>query len=297
MKREKRKISGVLLLDKISGISSNKALQQVKHLFNAEKAGHTGSLDPLASGMLPICLGEATKYCQYLLDADKTYYTVGQLGIKTSTGDAEGEILVRHPVPDYSQETIAAVVNSFKGDITQVPPMYSALKHQGQPLYKLARKGIAIERAPREVHIAAITLLNYEHQHITLAVHCSKGTYIRTLVEDIGEKLGCGAHVIVLRRLAVAHYRADQMINFAQLQQLADVNNLEQQLLPVDTLLPSFPALELSVAEACKLRQGQAINLRQPVPEGLSKLYCEEAFIGLGKIIAHTLYPERLMAA
>lgn len=294
----KRRIHGILLLDKMTGISSNKALQQVKYLYRAQKAGHTGSLDPLASGMLPICFGEATKYSQYLLDAAKQYYVIGQLGVKTTTGDTEGEISAVRPVPEFSAATLAAVVNRFQGEIVQIPPMYSALKHQGQPLYKLARQGVAIERTPRKVHIFTNELLNYHEQCLTLRVTCSKGTYIRTLIEDIGEALGCGAHVTVLRRLSVAHFQETQMISFATLEQQTTDNEatLDNLLLPIETLLPAFPKLELTTEQAIRLRQGQPIT-HTSLPEGIIKLYLHSNFIGLGKGLVNQLLPERLIVA
>ena len=213
----KRDVNGILLLDKPKGLSSNAALQQVKRLYCARKAGHTGSLDPLASGMLPICFGKATKMSQQWLNADKIYHVRAQLGIQTTTGDAEGSIVAEKAVPDLTPKIIEQTLNRFRGEIQQVPPMYSALKHQGQPLYKLARRGITIERLPRAVIIHHLSLLSYENHQLELQVHCSKGTYIRTLIEDIGEALHCGAHVVELRRLSVGNFSAEQMISLEQL--------------------------------------------------------------------------------
>ena len=195
-----REINGIVLLDKDTGLSSNAALQKVKRLFFAKKAGHTGALDPLASGILPICLGQATKVAGFLLDDDKRYFVRGQFGQITDTGDSEGEVIKTQAFNDFTHKEIRLAVNHFVGDIEQVPPMYSALKKDGQPLYKLARQGIEIDRPPRPVTIHHIDYLGYENGVVSLEVSCSKGTYIRTLIEDIGNKLGCGAHVIELRR-------------------------------------------------------------------------------------------------
>ena len=200
-----RDINGIVLLDKDTGLSSNAALQKVKRLFFAKKAGHTGSLDPLASGILPICLGQATKVAQFLLDDDKRYYVRGKLGEITDTGDCEGVIVKTQAFEQLNKEKVVAAAMSFKGDILQVPPMYSALKKDGQPLYKLARQGIEIERPARPVTIHNIDFISYEQGVIALNVSCSKGTYIRSLIQDIGDKLGCGAHVIELRRTGFAH--------------------------------------------------------------------------------------------
>ena len=213
-----RSISGVLLLDKSLEITSNQALQRVKRLYQAKKAGHTGSLDPLAHGMLPICLGEATKFSHFLLESDKEYKVIAKLGEITATGDAEGPIIEKRDIYPFSEQELIAVLNRFKGAITQTPPMYSALKHQGQPLYELARKGITVERKSRQIHIYDLQLVEYSLNQLTLRVKCSKGTYIRSLVEDIGLALGCGAHVVHLRRVSVAHFKAEHMVTDATLQ-------------------------------------------------------------------------------
>lgn len=225
-KKSKRSLDGVLLLDKPSGISSNQALQRVKWLFSAAKAGHTGSLDPLATGMLPICFGRATKLSQILLNDDKTYQVVAQLGVRTTTSDLEGEVVVERPVPDYDHATLNAVLENFRGNIQQIPSMFSALKYQGQPLYKLARKGITIERPARSISIYQLNILSYQCQQLTLQVRCSKGTYIRTLVDDLGERLGCGAHVLKLRRISVNRFRQHQMHTLPVLQAAADASDI-----------------------------------------------------------------------
>ena len=222
---KKRLISGILLLDKPKGISSNQALQIAKQLFAANKVGHTGSLDPLATGLLPLCFGEATKFSQFLLNADKTYWVSARLGVKTNTGDAEGEIIQSRPINTDALEKLEAILASFCGTISQIPPMFSALKHKGKPLYKLARQGIVIERSPRTVQIHRLQLLDRVNENtVNLEIKCSKGTYIRTLIEDIGEALGCGAYVQELRRLGVANYLAEQMVSLEQLKEKKQKN-------------------------------------------------------------------------
>jgi tRNA pseudouridine55 synthase len=211
--RKGRDITGIVVIDKPSGHSSNHVLQQVKRLFDAKKAGHTGSLDPLASGVLPICLGEATKLSGYLLDADKQYAVTCKLGITTDSGDADGEVIAEQPIPDFDEAGLQTIINSFIGEQDQVPPMFSALKYQGQPLYKLARQGIEVERKSRRIRIYEIELLDCSYDSFTLSVRCSKGTYIRTLVEDISHKLGTGGHVTMLRRTAVAGYTLEDAIS------------------------------------------------------------------------------------
>ena len=228
-----RDVTGILLLDKPSGITSNAALQQVKHLYFARKAGHTGSLDPLASGILPICMGEATKVSAFLLDADKRYQVRCRLGIRTTTADAEGEVLEERPIGTYSGDQLEAVFDGFRGRIEQIPPMYSALKHKGERLYKLARQGVEVEREPRPVNIYELTLAGQGDDWIDIDVHCSKGTYIRTLAEDIGEKLGCGAHVAALRRSAVGPYGSDQLITLEQLEALKETDMPAIGLVPI----------------------------------------------------------------
>lgn len=272
-------IHGILLLDKAIGISSNRALQEVKNLFNAKKAGHTGSLDPLATGMLPICFGEATKFSQFLLNADKRYYVVAKLGIKTTTGDREGEILEERSVGVINLENI---LPSFRGEIQQIPSMYSAIKHQGQPLYKLARQGIEVERKVRTVSIHDLTLLEQTADTLTFSVHCSKGTYVRTLVEDIGERLGCGAHITQLRRLEVSPYQESQMINY---EQLKDISGLQECLLPIETLVQDFPKLSITDTSAFYLKQGQAVMVPHAPTSGWVALYLHSGkFLGMGEI-------------
>ncbi len=283
---KKRLISGILLLDKPKGISSNQALQIAKQLFAANKVGHTGSLDPLATGLLPLCFGEATKFSQFLLNADKTYWVSARLGIKTNTGDAEGEIIESRPINRDALEKIAAILTSFCGTISQIPPMFSALKHKGRPLYQLARQGIVVERSPRTVQIHRLQLLDRVNENtLNLEIKCSKGTYIRTLIEDIGEALGCGAYVQELRRLGVANYVAEQMVSLAQLQELSQPER-DQQLLSLDSLLPEWPILKISQAATYYLHRGQAILLPNLPKQGLIRLVLQESgrFVGIGEI-------------
>lgn len=259
LKRFHRTVNGVLLLDKPQGMTSNKALQSMKQLFHAKKAGHTGSLDPLATGMLPICLGTATKFAQFLLDANKAYYVKGRLGIRTASGDRESHVIAERPVHKITKHLLEKTLFRFRGLIDQTPSMYSALKHKGQPLYKLARRGIEVERKTRQVNIGELDLLKWGSNFVDLYVHCSKGTYIRTLVDDLGEALGCGAHVVVLRRLSVAHYREDQVISLAQLEREYDKENesaLDHYLLPLALIVSHFPVLKLSTSTTCYVKQG-----------------------------------------
>ncbi|GAB3341428.1 MULTISPECIES: tRNA pseudouridine(55) synthase TruB [Chromohalobacter] len=275
-------VDGVLLLDKAQGISSNHALQQVRRLYEAQKAGHTGTLDPMATGLLPICFGEATKFSAYLLDADKTYRTHVRLGETTDSGDAEGTLVERHSVPALVEQDIEAVLARFRGDIEQIPPMYSALKHQGRPLYELAREGKQVERAARRVRVYDMRLLSCEAEGFELEVRCSKGTYIRTLAEDIGRALGCGAHITSLRRLRSGPFDADAMQGFEALEQM-DGASRQARLLPVDAMLPHVPALEVAAIESRRLLQGQRarVDTGALAPDETARLYHDGAFLGL----------------
>lgn len=298
-RRKFRKLNGILLLDKALGISSNKALQDARFLFQAEKAGHTGSLDPLASGMLPVCFGEATKVSAFLLDSDKRYVTTAALGYVSTTGDAEGEKLNPRPVPVLGDMDIEAVLTRFRGEISQTPPMYSALKKNGQPLYKLARQGVEVEREARSVTIHELRLLEYTETSLTLDVRCSKGTYIRTLVEDIGEALGCGAYVSMLHRKSVDPFAEYPMHTLESLRQLAEQGQdaLDSVLLPMDIALPNVPAVALDETETLRIRQGQRIPLVDQADCPLIRLYSEgDVFVGLGKIIRGVVHPVRLLA-
>ncbi|HED40964.1 MAG TPA: tRNA pseudouridine(55) synthase TruB [Chromatiales bacterium] len=295
-----REVNGILLFDKPAGMSSNALLQRIKRIFNARKAGHTGSLDPLATGLLPICLGEATKMSGFLLDADKRYQVTIKLGIKTTTGDAEGEAILTREVGHYSNPELELVLAEFLGDIEQIPPMYSALKKDGQPLYKLARKGIEVERKVRNIKIHSIEILAAEGDLLELDVHCSKGTYIRTLAEDIGERLGCGAHVAVLRRLSVGPFSGKKMISAAQLENIAEEGGfeaLDQLLLPMENALVNWPEVRLSQDVAFFLKRGQAVVVPKAPREGLVKLFAEEnVFLGVGYIMDDgRVAPRRLL--
>ena len=287
-----RPLNGIILLDKPLEMSSNKALQQVKGLYFAQKAGHTGSLDPLATGMLPICFGEATKFSQFLLDADKHYQVTAQLGVRTNTCDSEGEVIATAETATINHQLIEAVLEKFRGTIEQIPSMFSALKHQGVPLYKLARKGIEVERRARTVIISLLSILAFEPSkaHLTLDVKCSKGTYIRNLVDDIGQALGCGAHVIALRRLSVSHFDATKMLSLTKLEALRQQQAfaaLDALLLPLENISQSLPQLRLTSAAAFRLRQGQLITHQQIQTTGLVSLSVKnEGFIGIGEISA-----------
>lgn len=302
-----RNVNGILLLDKPSGLSSNMALQIVKRLFNANKAGHTGSLDPLASGLLPICLGEATKVSGFLLDADKHYQVRCKLGEKTTTADAEGEVIETRPVPPLDATALDAVLARFRGAIEQIPPMYSAVKHQGQRLYKLARDGVEVERAPRPVTIHELTLLNLDPPCFDIDVRCTKGTYVRTLAEDIGEALGCGAHVTVLRRLGVGAYGAEGMLDLDGLRALVPIDEqadpaqrfaaLDARLLPIESALEQWPDVKLSADAAFYLQQGQPVLVPHAPTSGWVRLYAaDRQFLGMGQILDDgRVAPKRLM--
>jgi tRNA pseudouridine55 synthase len=292
----KQNIQGILLLNKPIGITSNAALQKVKRLFRAKKAGHTGSLDPLATGMLPICFGEATKFSQFLLDSDKQYFVTMKLGIKTTTGDAEGEVISERPV-NVTREQIEKVASEFLGPIQQIPPMFSAVKHQGKPLYELARKGIEIERAPRTVMIHSLELGEVRETEVSFSIHCSKGTYVRTLAEDMGEKLGCGAHVIGLHRIAVVPYQDKKMHTLADLEAIAHTE-LMSHLLPVETSLDSYPAVNLSTAAVFYLKTGQAVMAPHLPTQGFVRIYDNHQFLGVGEIMEDgKLAPRRLVTS
>ncbi len=292
-------VDGVLLLDKPQGLSSNQALQQVRRLLQAQKAGHTGTLDPMATGLLPVCLGEATKFSAQLLEADKTYRTRVQLGVVTDTGDAEGEVVERHPVAPLSVTEIEHVLERFRGEIEQTPPMYSALKHQGRKLYELAREGKTVERAVRRVTVYDARLLAVEGTAFELEVRVSKGTYIRTLAEDIGRALGCGAHITALRRLATGPFGAEGMLTIDRLEALPDQAAREAALLPVDVLVAHLPRLALDEAARQRIMQGQPVRLDvNDIAIGeLARLYSAETFIGLGVVSGpQEVAPKRLLS-
>ncbi len=289
-------LHGVLLLDKPLGLSSYRALRRAQTLFNVRKAGHGGSLDPLATGLLAIYFGEALKFCRFSLDSDKYYEVEALLGVQTSTGDAEGAVLVRSPVPLLSISALQTVLATFKGPLDQIPPMHSAIKQEGQPLYKLARAGIVVPRQARTIHIHALELLYFEGDALRLGVRCSKGTYIRTLVEDIGKALGCGAHVRSLRRLASGSYQASGMHTLESLEQVHQVGGLAalaSTLIPLNDLLSDWPAVHLDAEQARRLIQGQVISLGTavlapstipltaacPYPGELAEVSCHEPWM------------------
>ena len=300
-----RDVHGILLLNKPTGISSNTALQQAKRLFQAGKAGHTGSLDNLASGLLPICFGEATKLSRFLLEADKRYQAECALGITTTTGDAQGEILQTRSIAQLNRKQIDDVIQSFIGTIQQIPPMYSALKHQGKALYKWARQGKTISRQARSIIIYDLVVKRWIDQHLVIEIHCSKGTYVRTLAEDIGEALGCGAHISALHRLSVGEHR--EMVDFNTLEQAAqqDWEHLDQLLLPMHTLLSHWPTVPLTQELAHYLRQGQAIQVAHAPTQGWVKLVVTpdhsvmtqwSQFLGIGQILDDgRIAPRRLI--
>ena len=295
-----RDIHGVFLLDKPQGMSSNDIMQKVKRIFQANKAGHTGALDPLATGMLPICLGEATKFSQFLLDADKRYLVTAKLGERTDTSDAEGQIVETREVKVKTPEILTAL-EQFRGDILQVPTMFSALKHNGKPLYEYARQGITVEREARPITIFELNFIEYNAPYLTLEVHCSKGTYIRTLVDDLGEVLGCGAHVTMLRRTAVADYPTEKMLDWNALQALAesqDLSLLDALLLPMDTAVAKLPALTLNESQTQGIGFGQRIKFDNPNSlQGQVRLFSHEnRFLGVAVIDEkNVIRPQRLV--
>lgn len=294
-----RDVHGILLLDKPAGISSNAALQIAKRLYQARKAGHCGSLDPLASGLLPVCFGEATKVAGFLLNTDKCYEVRCRLGVTTTTGDAEGEVSAVQPVGAYAATELAQVLADFTGEQQQIPPMHSALKQHGQPLYKLAHRGLSVERAPRTITIHALRLVRYAGADLELEVTCSKGTYIRTLVEDIGARLGCGAHVTVLRRTRTGDFSLAHAVTLEALQALSagGATQADGLLLPMQSALEGWPQLRLSEETAHYLRLGQVVFVPQAPGAGWVSLYAADAgFIGMGEMLGDgRVAPRRLV--
>ncbi|MBE5252707.1 tRNA pseudouridine(55) synthase TruB [Mixta mediterraneensis] len=293
-RRRGRDVHGVLLLDKPQGASSNDVLQKVKRIFNANRAGHTGALDPLATGMLPICLGEATKFSQYLLDSDKRYRVIARLGERTDTSDADGNVVQTRPVT-FTQAELDAALDSFRGETQQIPSMFSALKYQGRPLYEYARQGIEIARDARSITVYELQFIRWHDDELELEIHCSKGTYIRTIIDDLGEKLGCGAHVIMLRRVQVARYPFEKMVTLEQLNALLNAateagiplaEQLDPLLLPMDSPASAFPEVNLPSTVAAYFRQGQPVQASNTPPEGLVRVTegDERKFIGMAEI-------------
>ncbi|MBT7307859.1 MAG: tRNA pseudouridine(55) synthase TruB [Gammaproteobacteria bacterium] len=298
-----RNVSGILLLDKPAGITSNSALQRVKSLFFAKKAGHTGSLDPIATGILPLCMGEATKFSGFLLNADKSYLAECQLGVVTRSGDTEGEVVSERPVEGVSETTIKQALQQFEGEIEQIPPMHSAVKVNGQPLYKLAHQGIEIEREPRQVTIYGLEFVSLDetHQRMVIRVACSKGTYVRTLVEDIGEVLGCGAHVCGLRRITLGPYEEQDLVTMEALELIREEEGnagLDQRLLPLDSSVAEYERVQLDEDSSYYLRQGQPVQISAAPDQGWVRIYDEnEGFIGVGEIMDDgRVAPRRLVS-
>jgi len=293
-----RDIDGVVLLDKDSGSSSNHVLQQVKRLFGANKAGHTGSLDPLASGLLPICLGQATKVAQFLLDGDKRYFVRAKFGQISSTGDSEGKITKFGSTQGIDEGSIKTILSQFVGDLNQVPPMYSALKRNGTPLYKLARKGIEIERSPRLVTVYDINFLGFDDTVVSLDVICSKGTYIRTLVEDMGKSLGCGGYVVELRRTGFAHLDLGKSKTYEQLSKLREQNleTLDSVIISADEMLPNLQSVYLDSEQARDIRLGKKIEYVGFSTSQKLKLYDDhKQFMGIGENnLKSEILPKRL---
>jgi len=293
-KRVWKRVDGVLLLDKPGGMTSNAALQTARRLFSAAKGGHTGTLDPMATGLLPLCFGEATKFSADLLDADKTYVADLLFGVTTDTGDAEGEVLSRC-IPAFDRQALEAALEQFRGPISQVPPMYSALKRDGKPLYELARQGVEIEREARQVTIRELTLLDHDGDRCCLRVACSKGTYIRTLAEDLGRVLGCGAHLTALRRVVVGPLTLDGAVTVAQIESLPE-NERAACLLPVDALLQSLPAVFLKVEAVRRFMHGNPVA--GVAPAGKCRVYEAGRLLGVGEAdTCGLVHPRRLLAS
>ena len=296
-----RNVKGVLLLDKPPALTSNDALQKVKSLYRARKAGHTGSLDKAASGLLPLCFGEATKFSGFLLNADKHYRTCFRLGIQTSTGDTEGEVVFRGEPGKISHKQVDAALAGFLGSVMQVPPMFSALKHKGQRLYKLAHQGLEVDRAPREITIHSMDLLDYRDDELELEIRCSKGTYIRTLAEDIGKELGCGAHVKTLRRIGVGPYSDENMLTLPELEGIAEagMRALDDLLLGIDSVVQDMPCVKLVDSVAYYLCQGQPVTVPRAPTRGMLRIYTgDDRFLGVGEVLADgRVAPKRLLAS
>jgi tRNA pseudouridine55 synthase len=294
-------LTGIVLLDKPIGMGSTEVLQRVKNLFQARKAGHTGSLDRLASGLLPLCFGEATKISGFLLEADKRYRSTFRLGVVTSTGDAEGEVLERQAPPDFDEKAIVRVLSEFSGEIEQVPPMHSAIKHQGQRLYKLAHQGLTVERQPRRVTIHRLALLEHGDGRLHVEVDCSKGTYIRTLAEDIGKRLGCGASVETLHRLGAGPFDASGMVPLAELEERAErgLEHLDEVLLPIESAVAHWPGVSLPDGVAYYLRRGQPVLVPHAPTEGWVRIFAGgNRFVGVGEVLDDgRVAPRRLMNA
>lgn len=298
-RRSGRQLTGIVLLDKPVGMGSTEVLQRVKNLFQARKAGHTGSLDRLASGLLPICFGEATKISGFLLEADKRYRSTFRLGVVTSTGDAEGDVLEQCEPPELDRTTILRVLAEFTGEIEQIPPMHSAIKHQGQRLYKLAHQGLTVEREPRCVTIHRLALLDHGEGRLQVEVECSKGTYIRTLAEDIGKHLGCGASVETLHRFGAGPFDAADMVTLSELEERAErgFTYLDEVLLPIEAAVAHWPGVSLPDGVAYYLRRGQPVLVPHAPTEGWVRIFAGgNRFVGVGEVLDDgRVAPRRLM--
>ncbi len=304
-RRKGRPVDGILVLDKPQGISSNQALQVAKRLYGAAKAGHTGSLDPLATGVLPLCFGEATKFSRFLLDADKAYRSTFVLGVATASGDAEGEVIEERPAAHLTEADVLARLDMFRGEIDQVPSMYSAIKHNGQPLYKLARQGQEVERKSRRVTIHELELLAFrggERPEVDVAISCSKGTYVRSLAEDLGAALGCGAHVSALRRTQAGPFGESMLVSLETLEALKQNEALAEMdalLQPLDAALGQLPLVRVSEAGGFYIRQGQPVQVPNSPCSGMVRMGLENGeFLGVGEILDDgRVAPRRLIAA
>ena len=291
------RVDGLLLLNKPTGMSSNRALQITKRLFNAKKAGHTGSLDPLATGLLPICFGQATKFAQFLLDTDKQYQVTLKLGVRTTTSDSEGEVISEKPVPELSEEELEQSLDFFRGETDQTPSMFSALKYQGKPLYYYARQGFTVPRPTRKITVWSLKLDAFNKDEVTLYLHCSKGTYVRTIVDDWGERLGCGAHVTALHRTSVGGFSDSAMLALSDMEdQNQSGVSLLPHLLPVDSLVAHFPLIELTDNQSTVMRFGQVVDLSNMPDQEHVRLYDAEGFLGVGQLKEGTLVARRLMS-
>ncbi len=303
-RRKGRQVDGILVLDKPAGVTSNGALQRAKRLFDAAKAGHTGSLDPMATGVLPLCFGEATKFSQFLLNADKQYRAQVRLGVTTTSGDADGDIVSEQAVPTLDQDQLEAALDNFRGEITQTPSMFSALKVDGEPLYKLARQGIEVERKARRVLVHELVLEDWCDEELTLNISCSKGTYVRSIAEDLGKVLGCGAHISGLRRLASGPYGLADAVTLEEIENLRKNRGLEAidgLLVPPSTAVEDWPAVELPEMTAAFLLQGQAVQISHAPTAGWVRIFSESdddlEFLGVGEILEDgRVAPRRLIA-
>ena len=298
--RKGRDLSGVVVLDKPRDMTSSDAVQHVKSSFNARKVGHTGSLDPLATGVLPLCFGEATKFSRFLLTSDKKYWVKLKLGIRTASGDADGDVVEERSTDGVTQDRIQHALESFRGEIDQIPSMYSAIKYRGKPLYKYARQGVEIERESRRINVYSIELSTFSGSEMTLHVHCSKGTYVRTIVDDLGEQLGCGAHVVELRRLMAGPFTESDMVTFEEIETARVDGRLDELLAPISSAVSQWPAVRLSATSAYYIRQGQPVLVPHAPSEGWVQLResCsnDEWFLGMGEIMEDgRVAPRRLI--